>query len=506
MQPGLTERIATVVQLSPPANALEFKGTWYSWKDVSSTMAQLESLLLSAGQKQGAPIGVLLRNRPAHVACVMQLLSSRRCVVSINPFQSPEKVAADIKKLNLPVLVADTDDWAQPAIQQAAAETGAALFQISQQETLSVEAINGHQQPTGQNHHEPLPDTCILMLTSGTTGPAKRIKLPYKSFAISLMGVPGHYSSHNEQDEVALKSTPAVLTTPLVHIGGMYAAMAAITSARPIVILEKFSVDEMRRTLQAYQPKLVALPPTAIRMIYDADVPKEDLSCLLAIRMGSAPMPSDLHESFEAKYGVPLLDSYGATEFAGAVAGWTIQDHRKFGSTKRGSVGRVQPGVEMRIVDPDSGEELSHSTPGLLEVKTSQIGHSDWTRTTDLAEIDEDGFLYIRGRSDDAIIRGGFKIIPADVVTILRKHEAIKYACVVGIPDQRLGAVPVAAIQLQPGFSDINLDDLKLYLREHLTSYQIPVAFKILPEMPRTPSMKISKHDVTQLFLNERAQ
>lgn len=503
MEPGLTERLTTVVGLDPQANALEFQGSWFSWQNVRDAMDQLESLLCACDQGADAPIGVLLRNRPAHIACIMQLLSSQRCVVSINPFQSPDKIAADVQKLKVAVLVADTEDWQLPQLQQAAQATGAAQIQISQQDNLTITAIAGHEYPVGNDHHEALPGTCILMLTSGTTGPAKRIKLPYKSFALSLMGTPGHYSSHDERDTVSLKTTPSVLTTPLVHIGGMYAAMASVTSARPIVILEKFSVAEIRRALQAYKPKMIALPPTAIRMIYDAKVPKEEVGCLLAIRTGSAPMPADLLEAFEERYGVPVLDSYGATEFAGAVAGWTIQDRRQFGHTKRGSVGRAQPGVEMRIIDTDSEDELPSGTTGLLEVKTSQIGHNQWTRTTDLADIDSDGFLFIRGRADDAIIRGGFKIIPADVVTILRRHEAIKYACVVGIADQRLGAVPVAAIELQSNVSDIDLADIKQYLRKYLTSYQIPVAFKVLPQMPRTPSMKISKHDVAQLFLNE---
>ena len=222
----------------------------------------------------------------------------------------------------------------------------------------------------------------------------------------------------------------------------------------------------------------------------------------MAIRCGSAPLPPALQEEFEEKYGVPLLDSYGATEFAGAVAGWTIGDHKQFAKHKRGSVGRAQPGTQIRVVDVETGTVLASNTVGVLEVISNQIGSKEWTRTTDLAEIDDDGFLYIRGRADDAIIRGGFKILPQDVVAVLRSHGSIKQACVVGIPDQRLGEIPVAAVELAVGAEVPSEADIIAFAKSKLTSYQVPTAIKIVAEMPRTPSMKISKHAVKNLFLD----
>ncbi len=503
MQPSLIDRINQVLALSPSSEALEFQGQWFSWQDIKDAMSSLEECLEKAGLSEGDVVGVLLRNRPAHVATLMQVLASRRCIATINPFQSPEKVAQDIRQLNLKVVVCDRDDLVHTELHAAANDSGSLLLEMHADQHLNITAINADSAPTVKDYHPALPNTAILMLTSGTTGPAKRIELPYSSFTLSLMGTPGHYSSHAEIEEIRLKSTPAVLTTPLVHIGGMFAAMAAVIQARPIVILEKFSVAEVRRALAAYQPKLISLPPTALRMIMDADVPVEELSCLLAIRTGSAPLPPSLQEAFEDKYGVALLDSYGATEFAGAVAGWTIGDHKKFAKQKRGSVGLAQPGTKIRVVNAETGEVLPSNSVGVLEVISTQIGSKEWTRTTDLAEIDDDGFLYIRGRADDAIIRGGFKILPDDVVNVLRSHEKIKYACVVGIPDERLGQIPVAAIQLHHGVTEIDLNQVKTFLKSKLTSYQVPSDIKVVEDMPRTPSMKISKHAVKNLFLDD---
>lgn len=501
MQATLKDRLSQVVQLDPSQNAMEFKGQWFTWGQTSSAMENLEELLTQAGMGEGATIAILLRNRPTHVAALMQVLASKRCVATVNPFQNPEKIAKDLNGLKAPVVIADAEDWDASEVRQAAEGFGAVCISIRAGDGLQVERISANATPIGSEHHEALPGTCILMLTSGTTGPAKRIKMPSKSFELSLMGTPGHYSRHNEQEELTLKTTPAVLTTPLVHIGGMYAAMAAMVSARPIAILEKFSVEEIRRVLKTYQPKLISLPPTALRMIYDADVPVEEMSTLLAIRTGSAPLTPELQDMFEDRYGVALLDAYGATEFAGAVAGWTIQDHRAFAKSKRGSVGRAQPGTQLRVVDQETGEVLPASTVGILEVTTPQIGHNNWTRTTDLAEIDEDGFLFIRGRADDAIIRGGFKVLPADVENVLKQYDAIHEACVVGIPDERLGQLPVAALQLKAGVSSIDEDALKQFLKNNLTSYQVPARFQIVAEMPRTPSMKVSKHAVKELFI-----
>src|SRR3546814_13101026 len=122
-----------------------------------------------------------------------------------------------------------------------------------------------------------------------------------------------------------------------------------------------------------------------------------------------------------------VLISYGDTECGGGVAGWNIKDDAAHWATKLGSVGRAHAGCQLRVVDPESGEPLGPDTPGVLEVVASQLGEQ-WVRTTDLARIDEDGFLWILGRADQAIIRGGFKVIPADVRAALERHPSVKGA------------------------------------------------------------------------------
>jgi acyl-CoA synthetase (AMP-forming)/AMP-acid ligase II len=184
-----------------------------------------------------------------------------------------------------------------------------------------------------------------------------------------------------------------------------------------------------------------------------------------------------------------VLTSYAAPEFGGGVAAWTYADHQKYWQDKRGSVGRANPGALLRVVD-DDGNPLGPDEPGLLEVKPAQLGPSaDWMRTTDTARIDDDGFLWILGRADQAIIRGGFKVMPDDVRAALESHPAVLGAAVVGRPDDRLGETPVAVVELRESAS-ADADELVDYLRNRLAGYEIPTEIIIVDVIPRTPSGK----------------
>jgi acyl-CoA synthetase (AMP-forming)/AMP-acid ligase II len=237
-------------------------------------------------------------------------------------------------------------------------------------------------------------------------------------------------------------------------------------------------------------------------MVLDADVDPESLRSIQVVTSGSAALPVAVQEAFESKYGIAVLPSYGATEFAGGVAGWTLPLHREWAERKRGSVGRPQPGRELRVVDADTGAELPTGTPGRLEVRGRD---TDWVRTTDIARIDADGFLWIDGRSDDAIVRGGFKVFPGEIVDVLRAHPAVRDAGVTGIDDERLGAVPVAAVELRDG-ATVTGEELENHVRQQLASYKVPTEVRVVDSLPRTPSMKVSQPELRELFVGADAR
>jgi long-chain acyl-CoA synthetase len=503
MTSGLAERIQYVLRLAPAVDAIEFKGNWHTWGELADAMGRLERALAEGGLGEGAQVGVILRNRPGSVAAILQILGSRRCVVPINPFQSPEKIARDLMSLKVSALVADPQDWEVAAIKDAAREAGLLGISVTSVPRLSISLIPGLDRLLGSNH-EDLPGCCILMLTSGTTGDPKRVRLAYKGFERAML-MQASLERGSAQSTQRLKTSPTLLTGPLVHIGGTYHAVAAIVCARPLAILEKFNVVDWHRMILRHRPKVAALPPTAIRMVLDANIPRGDLESLRCITAGSAPLDPDMADEWEGRYGFPILDVYGATEFAGAVAGWTLADYQALWRTKRGSVGRALPNVELRIAD-QVGAPMPAGNVGVLEVRSQQVGDGNWVRTTDLARIDEDGFLFIEGRVDDAIIRGGFKILPPEIEAVLKRHPDVQDVCVVGIPDARLGAIPVAAVQARAGKNaSLQEADLMAHARKHLVAYQVPVKIKILPDLPRTQAMKVSKHEVRRLFVSAAA-
>jgi acyl-coenzyme A synthetase/AMP-(fatty) acid ligase len=339
------------------------------------------------------------------------------------------------------------------------------------------------------------------MLTSGTTGPPKRIDLTYDMLARTTLG------SGSAPTEP--RRGVAIVNAPLVHIGGVYRVLQCVAEARPFVLLPRFELERWADAVRKHRPKAVSLVPAALRMVLHSDLTRDELSSIIAVTSGTAPLSADDADAFTEKYGIPVLTSYAATEFGGGVAGWNIRDHREFWATKRGSVGRATLGARLRVVD-DDGHPVGSDQSGLLEVKPGQLGRDvDWIRTTDLARIDADGFLWILGRADQAIIRGGFKVMPDDVRAALESHPAVLGAAVVGRADERLGETPVAMVELR---GSATTGELTEFLRAQLARYELPSELAIVDTIPRTPSGKadlaaVRRHfdDATSIIQGERA-
>jgi acyl-coenzyme A synthetase/AMP-(fatty) acid ligase len=252
--------------------------------------------------------------------------------------------------------------------------------------------------------------------------------------------------------------------------------------------------------VERHRLRAAGLVPAALRSVLDADVPAERLASLQVVTSGTTACPAELADAFFRRYGVRVLMTYGATEFAGAVAGWTMPLHEKWWDTKAGSAGRAFPGVELRVTGTD-GAELPAGESGLLEIRSGQAaqGRDEWVRTSDLARIDADRFVWILGRADDAIVRGGFKIQPETVKRALELHPAVREAAVAGLPDERLGAVPVAAVEIEPGHVAPDVAELIALCRSELTPYEVPKHVLVVDALPRTPSTKVSRVELLDL-------
>ncbi|WEK42419.1 MAG: fatty acid--CoA ligase family protein [Candidatus Sphingomonas colombiensis] len=499
----ITEKLRTIMALDPQRAEIDFERRDYSWGELSRAVDAIEAAFDSMGLSSEACVGTLLRNRPGHIAAILAILSTDRCLVTLNPLLPDAKLFDDLRGLDLPVIVADEEDIARAGFLEAAAVAGSAVVAIGGR-LEGVRVLDDHIRP--RTPIRTAPGIAIEMLTSGTTGAPKRVPLSRAAFDASFAGFTSYERGRSFEDRPQLRSGVVMVTNPLTHIGGIYGCIGALMAGRRIALLEKFTVDEWVDAVRRNRPKVAPAVPSAVRMLLEANVDPAALASLSAMISGTAPLPPELVDTFYEKYGVPILGNYGATEFAGAVAGWTIDDFRAHWRDKRGSVGRVHGNVVARIVDIETGIELPPGAEGLLELQGEQLGPvyaaggDRWLRTTDRAMLDGDGFLYIRGRADNAIIRGGFKVHPDDVAAVLNQHPAVREAAVVGVPDERLGAVPAAAVILKEDAAEPDAALFRNWLRERLIPYQVPVYIQFVDDFPRTPSMKPSTPGLQALF------
>jgi long-chain acyl-CoA synthetase len=480
----LSQRIADILAIDPSAGAIEFAGRWYTWGELETTVDAV-----AAEIPRRAEVGVLLRNRPASIGLMLGVLRAGGCVVTVNPQRGTDRTRDDLRALDLGFVAGEPSDLAT-LLDPDARATRLALDDLGA--TLCVARGTASDVATR-------PGVAVRMLTSGTTGPPKRIDLTYDTLARVLVGA--KYYESNQALELRLRSGVAVVNSPLVHLGGLFRVLQCVGDGRPFCFLEKFTVDAWVDAVRRHRPATASLVPAALRMVLEAEVDPADLASLRSVVSGTAPLSPDDADAFTARFGVPVLVSYAATEFGGAVAGWNVADHREFWTVKRGSVGRAHPGHLLRVVDPDTGAELGTDEIGILEVQTSHLGPSSpWLQTTDLARIDADGFVFICGRADQAIIRGGFKVHPDDVRAALERHPRVRGAAVVAKPDPRVGAVPVAAVELRPGSEPFTVDDLLAHASSLLARYELPAEILIVDELPRTASAKVDLGGVRALF------
>ena len=493
----LKERIKAILTLDAAAPAIEFDGKWSTWGEIERTYRAVDTILDANGLGNDSRIGLMLRNHAAVVPAVLAVIGDR-CVVTLNPMFQASKLADDIRSTQVPVVVGISADLDAPEVAAALAEGGCLVLELTGDAETPVKVRQ--ERTSAPASTDTAPGVAVEMLTSGTTGAPKRIAMKRIGFEESVFAAARFEKGRSADDAPVLRKGVQLLMAPFSHIGGLLALMNAVMAGRSGALLPKFTVEGFRDAVKRHGIKAASAPPAALKMVYDANVPREDLASLKAFRTGTAPLDPDLADAFYERYGIPVLQNYGATEFGG-VAGWTIADFEAHRVDRRGAVGRLNPNVQGRVVDAETGAEVPANEIGILELKSRQIGDgTQWLRTTDLAKMSEDGFLWITGRADNVIIRGGFKIQPDDVVRALESHPAVSEASVIAMPDDRLGQVPVAAFLAASGQEVPSEAQLKAFLKEKLTAYQVPVSIRRFDALPRTPSMKVDQRALRELM------
>ena len=347
---------------------------------------------------------------------------------------------------------------------------------------VSEASEKASEKPSPEDASSPV---AVHMLTSGTTGPPKRIELGYDMLAHSVLGEPG------KRIEVPTKlSSGAAIVNARWSISAASTAFSSASSPHGRSRCWAGSTSTSGRARCA---------PTGRRRsrwcrrrcgwCCIPELTRDDLASIKVVTSGTAPLSVEDSEAFTDKFGIPCSPLMRQPNSVAAWPGWSLPDHKRYWADKRGSVGRTSGGAQLRVVTED-GTVLAPDEPGLLEVKPGQLGpDADWIRTTDLGKLDEDGFLWILGRADQAIIRGGFKVIPDVVRDAIESHPAVASASVVGRPDDRLGETPAAVVELRPG-STATTEDILAHLGSRLARYEVPTELVIVDTIPRTPSGK----------------
>lgn len=487
----------TAEALSRPESekALEYERQWCTWGDLRRIADEVTALIEGAGAPRQGPIALIARNRPSSVGALMGLILRGRPIRMVYPFQSPASLGRNLDRLKPAVVLvmAEDDGEALRAILREREIAGIVLDRLTVRPMPGCERCAAAGRPTA----EPVE---LQLLTSGTTGPPKQFAIGYELLAQQVAGA--KLFAPPRPDDGG-EPPPVFMYFPLGNISGIL-TIPLLLSGQRVVLVDRFTLDEWRDYVRRYRPITLGIPPAGVRMALDAGIPQEELASVRWINTGAAPLDPAAHRAFEERYGIPIMLSYGATEFAGAAAMMTPDLHGQWGAKKFGSVGRPLPGIEVRVVDSATGAVLPPGAEGLLEVVVSRLGPG-WIRTSDVGVVDEDGFIFLRGRADGAIMRGGFKILPETIERALLLHDAVSAAAVIGVPDRRLGEVPVAAVQIRPGAPAPSPAELEDHLREHVLATHLPVDWRYVAELPMNASFKIDRAAVKRLFVEPTA-
>lgn len=492
---GLVESCRRYLSTYPDTPAIAVAEVWHDRRELINVADRINEILDREGIEEGAGIGFIARNRLPHIGALFGMLAGSRTIIMFLAYQPAGPLSEEILLEKPSVIIADRSDWAEEPIREAARRLGAVGIQLDADADEPVQLVSGLEKRGVGPFRPPSPGVAIAMLTSGTTGAPKRIPIGYATLEQAMHDAGVIQSTGT----TAPGSTPFIQFFGLGNISGLWGLLQSVSSQKPIVLFEKFTVRDWTEAVRRYRLTSASLPPTAVQMILDANVPPDYLSSLEMITCGAGILPADVQADFERIYGAAILPQYGATEFCGVVAGWTLDLHRKFIATKRGSTGIARPGIGLRIVEAETGAELPHGERGVLEILVPRIS-DQWIRTTDVGSMDEDGFLYIYGRADAVINRGGFKVAPEKVADTLRRHPLVAEACVLGLPDKRLGEVPIAAVEFLSPNERVTEEELLDFAREHLSSFEVPKRVFMFDELPRTRSLKVQRGELRDLL------
>ncbi len=497
----------------PEMEALVFENTRLTYGYLQERVDRLAGGMRSLGLGRGSRIGILQTN-------CNQFVEAYYATSKLGGTFVPLNYRAKVEELKYMINTAQVDaifvgeryiDLAcsirpdTPCVKHLIAVDG------ERQEGISFDALLSETSNDDAEEEMEGDEINILMYTSGTTAMPKAVMLTYQNFVEYVFG------TTTPADGTDLGAT--LLCAPLYHIAGVTAIMTSPYSGRRLVLMRQFDALEWLRLVKQEKITNAFLVPTMMKRLLDEPALDEaDLSSLATLSYGAAQMPLPVIRRAIERFpkNVGFINAFGQTETTATVTMLLPEDHRLDGSLEEvekkikrlSSIGRPLDDIQIRIID-DEGREVPRGETGEITLCTSRLmkGYAGqerltqqaivdgWIRTRDLGWIDEDGYVFLAGRKDDLIIRGGENIAPAEIEAVLHSHPSVDEAAVIGYPDEEWGETVMAVVALRPG-ALASSGEIQEFCKQRLASFKKPERIEFVDSLPRNNLGKVLKKEL----------
>lgn len=426
-------------QSCPERIALISDGEEMTYAELDAEAESAARRLAAYGVRRGATVAFTVEGRKQDVILIHALMKTGAVLLPLNPRLSAPERAEAIKSCGVSV---DLDDASR----------------LTQTEA-DLPLLGEHD----------MGDLHCRILTSGSTGVARTVGLSYGNHLFSAMGSAFNIGVNPEDRWLC--------ALPVSHVSGLSIVMRSVIYGTAMVLHDRFETREVETAIERDGVTVISLVSTMLLRLLEEKI---DLSKPRAILVGGGPVPQGALEEALAR-GASVIQTYGMTETCSQVTTLEVKEARR----KVGSVGRPLLTSHLRIQD---GEILVQGPT----VSAEAIDGDGWLHTGDVGRIDEEGFLFVEGRTGEMIITGGENVMPSEVEDLLVRHPEIVEAAVIGRPDPEWQEVVTAVVVLSDG-STLGRDEIREYCSGKLASYKVPKQVEVVDELPRTVSGKLQR-------------
>ncbi len=467
-------------------------GRTYSFAELRDVIYRLAGGLSARGFGPGSTLALMAPNLPEYAIIFHAVAVTGGVVTTVNPTYGAEEIAFQLRDAGATELVTIGmfADVAQAAIE------GTGISEVitidGAEGTVALHDIFGD--PIEQSPVNPIDDVVVLPYSSGTTGLPKGVMLTHHNLVANICQC-DHAIVYQPDGEVALAFLP------FFHIYGMQVLMnGLLANGVTVITLPRFDLDQALSLVQEHRiTRFFAVPPVVLALAKHPAVDSYDLSSLVQVFSGAAPLGAEIAMEAQKRIGCEVVQGYGMTELS------PVSHTTPPGMFKAGSSGVTVSNTESRIVDPDTGEDQPYGERGELWVRGPQVmkGYLNnpeataatldadgWLHTGDVAIIDEDHHMTIVDRVKELIKYNGFQVPPAELEALLVTHPGVNDVAVIGIPDESAGELPKAFIVRSPG-SEVSAEDLQEFVAGHVASYKQIRLVEFVEEIPKSASGKI---------------